>query len=146
MSLTHRFRTHKILAGAALSLGMLVLAAAPVAGAAGPHITARPTDVMVNSTVSLRGSGFPPGTTLTLAECSTKQWIVPSSLCLTTNTVTVHTNSTGGFKSRMVAEICPPHPPVTPPTQRTCYIGEPVPSGIDTITLVGAAKIVVSWP
>jgi hypothetical protein len=110
-----------------------------------PHITARPTDVMVNSPVALHGTGFPPAATLRLQECSMKNWIVPENPCLTANSVTVTTNSRGGFTTAMKALICPA---ITPPvaTQRTCYIGVPKPSGVDTVTLVGAARIVVSWP
>jgi hypothetical protein len=110
-----------------------------------PHITARPTDVMVNSPVALHGIGFPPAATLRLQECSLKNWIVPEDPCLNANSVTVTTNSRGEFTTTMKALICPA---VTLPvvTERTCYIGVPRPSGIDTITLLSAARIVVSWP
>ena len=100
---------------------------------------------MVNNPVNLKGTGFPPSATFTLWECSSKDWVVPASPCLTSNRVHVHTNAQGAFRATMTAQICPA---VTPPveTRRTCYVGEPVPSGIDTVTLVGAARIVVSWP
>jgi hypothetical protein len=162
-------RLKNYLLGAGVALGAMVLAVGVPAAAAAvhvgpdqvfsgevkgksmgaettaPHITARPTDVMVNSPVALHGTGFPPAATLRLQECSLKNWIVPEDPCLTTNSVTVTTNSRGGFTTTMKALICPA---VTPPvlTRRTCYIGVPRPSGIDTITLVGAARIVVSWP
>ena len=115
------------------------------AGAATPHITAHPTHVMVNSRVSLEGTGFAPATTITLEECSAKEWIAPLSPCLTSNQIRVHTNAKGVFKATMAAEICPAVAPGTV-TQRKCYVGQPIPSGVDTINLVGAAKIVVSWP
>ena len=31
-------------------------------------------------------------------------------------------------------------------TEETCYIGEPHPRGIDTVALIGAAKITVTYP
>ena len=136
----------KMILGTGLALGAVALAGSPLAGAAGPHIAANPTHVMVNSPVALRGSGFPPDTRITLAECSATAWVVPFSPCLTSNTVTVRTDSAGSFRTHMTARICPAVSPGVTPTQRTCYIGEPVPQGVDTISLVGAAKIVVSWP
>jgi hypothetical protein len=139
-------RSWKVLASAGLALGAVgMIAGGAASGAATPHITASPTHVMVNSPVRLVGTGFTPATTITLRECSAKTWVVPASPCLTTNEVTVTTNSAGGFRTHMKAGICPVATP-GPITERTCYIGEPRPSGIDTITLVGAAKIVVSWP
>jgi hypothetical protein len=110
-----------------------------------PHIVAKPVDVMVNQTVHLTGTGFPPSTAIALQECSETSWIVGQNPCLTNNQKTIQTNSLGGFQTTMTAGICPG--PTSPPqTRRTCYIGEPKPSGVDTIKLMGAAKIVVSWP
>jgi hypothetical protein len=139
-----RSRRYLLAAGALVGSLTMALCWSP-AWAATPHITATPTDPMVDTPVSLAGSGFPHSATFTLQECSSKDWVVPANPCLITNRVHVHTNAEGAFNATMTAQICPAS---TPPfrTRRKCYIGEPVPSGIDTITLVGAAKIVVSWP
>ncbi len=135
-----------ILLGVIAGTGLpALLAPAAVASTVPPHITAKPHNVMVDHTVSLVGVGFPVRSKLTLEECSETIWPVPQNPCLTDNSIRVRTDSTGGFKATMKAEICPA---VSPPTgtERTCYIGEPLPSGVDTITLVGAARITVSWP
>jgi hypothetical protein len=112
----------------------------------GPHIVARPVDVMVDKPVALHGTGFPRNRSLVLTECSQTEWSVPQNPCLSDNQVTVHTNGAGAFLTSMKAEICPATTPPPPQTERTCYIGVAHPSGVDTMTLVGAAKIVVSWP
>ena len=113
--------------------------------AASPRIVARPANVMVNQDVALLGTGFAPETTLKVIECSLKVWAIGEKPCLSDNAVTVHTSMHGSFRATMKAQICPA---ITPPhrTERTCYIGVPQPSGVDTIRLEGAARIVVSWP
>ena len=109
------------------------------------HIVARPTHLMVNQIVRLTGTGFAPATSLALAECSLTHWIAPQNPCLSDNSVTVTTSTSGSFVTSMRAEICPA---VSPPTgtERTCYIGVRQPTGVDTVRLEGAARIVVSWP
>ena len=37
----------------------------------------------------------------TLWECSSKDWVVPASPCLTSNRVHVHTNAKGAFRATM---------------------------------------------
>jgi hypothetical protein len=134
-------------AGLLLAIGTVcsLVSFAEPAFASAPHIVARPVDVMVNQAVALRGTGFAPRSTLVLTECSQTNWVVPQNPCLQDNRVTVTTNRSGGFRTSMKAGVCPA---VSPPqrTERTCYIGVARPSGIDTIRLVGAARIVVSWP
>lgn len=130
---------------ASILFGAALLAPAAYGSATPPHISAHPTNVMVNQTVTLYGSGFAPNATLTLAECSATHWVVNQNPCLSDNQVAVTTSRTGSFLTTMKAGICP-GTATTPPTQRTCYIGAPKPSGLDTIRLVGAARIVVSWP
>ena len=109
------------------------------------RIVARPTHLMVNQIVGLTGTGFAPATSLTLVECSLTNWIVPQNPCLSDNSVTVTTSISGSFATSMRAEICPA---VSPPagTERTCYIGIRQPTGVDTVRLEAAARIVVSWP
>ena len=133
------------MAATASALLIAVLPAALAATTTTPQIVARPENVMVNTIVQLRGTGFPTATTLQLKECSLKTWIVPQNVCLTDNAVDVTTNALGSFTTSMKAEICPAVRPVRR-TERTCYIGEPKPNGVDTIELLGAARIVVSWP
>ena len=125
-----------------------VVAASTPGGAATPVIVAHPRSVMVNSSTRLTGTGFPRSTTLVLQECSSTSWIVPQSPCDTANNVSVTTDSAGGFKTSFKVTLCPrgPQPGTPPPTSEKCYIGEPKPSGIDTIELVGAAKITVTYP
>jgi len=54
-----------------------------------------------------------------------------------TNNVAVATDASGAF-SHPFAPV-----PCTVILPSTCYIGVPLPSGIDTIALVGATKIIV---
>ena len=66
---------------------------------------------------------------------------------MTTNAITVTTDALGGFTTPFKVQLCPrTTPPVPPVTEETCYIGEPHPRGIDTVALIGAAKITVSYP
>jgi hypothetical protein len=145
-----------ILGRVGMALAVVALAGGAVAGAAGaatptptpPHIVARPNNVMVNTTVKLVGTGFPPRATLTIEECGQTTWIVGQQApCDTNNTITVVTNRYGRFAGLFKVELCPRSQATTPPiTQETCYVGNPQPRGIDTITLVGAAKITVTYP
>lgn len=111
-----------------------------------PKITAHPNNLMVTTFTTLTGTNFPPHTTLNLTECSSTIWPVgPPSPCDTNNTVAVVTGAAGGFTTKFRAELCPGGKRVGPTAVR-CYIGAPKPSGIDTMTLVGAVKITVTYP
>jgi len=114
------------------------------AGRTRPRITAKPANLMVDQSTMLAGSGFPRGTELTLRECASTAWIVPQEPCLEGATVTVKTNAAGRFKTSLKVGVCAGE--VTGPTERRCYVGEPKPSGIDTVELLGAATILVSYP
>ena len=115
--------------------------------AAAPHIVARPNNLMVNATTTLTGTGFPAKSRVSLAECGAASWIAPRDPCDTTNTVTVTTNRAGGFTTPFKVQLCPrTTPPVPPVTEETCYVGEPHPTGVDTIALRGAARITVTYP
>lgn len=112
-------------------------------------IVAAPVSVMVGTATNLTGTNFPANATLTLKECSQTTWIVPENPCATSNVINVATSSNGDFDATMTAEICPsptPTPVVGPGFVQNCYVGEPVPQGIDTITSVGAARITVTGP
>jgi hypothetical protein len=50
------------------------------------------------------------------------------------------------FKSSFTVQTCPGSTTTSPGFSETCYIGDPSPSGIDVINLVGAAKITVTGP
>jgi hypothetical protein len=109
-----------------------------------PQIVARPDSIMVDHTTSLTGKHFPARATLTIEECSAKNWIAPESPCHSSNAVVVHTNGGGNFKATMKVLTCPA--PSTPGFSQICYVGEPKGTGVDTLTLVGAGKITVTGP
>jgi len=131
--------------GAATLGAVIGLAGAGPAMAAGPHITAHPDNLMVNTTTKLVGTGFAPSTSLTVKECANKDWIVPQNPCDSTNAVVVTTNKHGSFKTTFTAQTCP-GTSTGPGFSELCYIGVPTPSGIDTIDLVGAVRITVTGP
>jgi hypothetical protein len=134
-------------AGAVAALGFAVLAigAGPVAAISPlpPTITVKPNNVMVNMLTQVTGRNFVPHQKVTLAECSRTTWIVPQNPCDTNNGKTVIANSLGGFVTRMKVEACPA---IVPGISEQCYIGQPRPTGIDTIALQPDAGIVVTFP
>lgn len=110
-----------------------------------PTIVAKPDSAMVNTKIKLHGSGFAPNAPLTLAECGVTMWSVPADPCADGNRVMVTTNAKGAFHTKMTAALCPqPAPPQL--TEETCYIGQLMPSGIDTLALVGSVAVTISWP
>lgn len=109
-----------------------------------PHISAKPSNLMVNQSTTLLGSGFPKHASITLRECASASWIVPQQPCIEGLAVTVQTNGSGHFSTQFKVGVC--EGASSGPTQRTCYIGVPRPSGIDTMELVGAVTIQVSYP
>jgi hypothetical protein len=128
-------------ATAALSAGVAAQAAS------GPHISVKPRSVMVNGAAMLDGRGFPANSLVHLQECGSTAWIVPQNPCDTTNEITVMTGPRGRFSTSLTVALCPREVPPKPPvTRETCYIGEPQITGEDTIGLVGAAKITVTYP
>ena len=66
-----------------------------------------PDDVMVNTAVKVKGTGFPRKTAMTLVECGRTFWLVPEEPCNTGNEVSVQTSSRGSFVTSMKAEVCP---------------------------------------
>lgn len=137
-----------VLAGSALVLSApQSMALTRTVSPTSPHIVARPNNLMVNTSTTLKGTGFAPHAKITIEECGQKGWIVPQNPCDTDNAITVHTDGSGRFKGSLKAELCPrTQPGPGPVTQETCYLGQPKPEGIDTIQLVGAAKIIVTYP
>jgi len=101
-------------------------------------VTILPPTATAANIIVLHGTGFVPATTYTLAECSQTNWIAPENPCLSANTVTVTTDTSGAFSTPFTPLPC------TNVLPSTCYIGAPTPTGVDTITLAGADKIIVS--
>ena len=129
---------------ALLGLGAGVVQARGGSHAKRPTISAKPSNLMVNQSTALLGSGFPKHTSITLRECASTSWIVPQEPCIEGLAVTVKTNGSGHFSTHFKVGVC--EGAFSGPTQRTCYIGEPRPSGVDTMELVGAVTIQVSYP
>jgi len=124
----------------ALALGV------PAGAATAPHIVARPSSVMVNGVTTLTGTGFAARAKLTIAECSSKNWIAPSKPCDSDNAVSVVTDAHGRFTKKLEVELCPRVRTHIGPGTQTCYVGSPQPRGVDTITLAGAAAVKVTYP
>jgi hypothetical protein len=129
---------------AASAASLAVVGAAP-AGASGPKITASPRAVMVNAETTVKGRGFPAGSTIQLAECGRTFWMAPAYPCLEGNTETVHADARGRFQASFKVGLCPEGEPTKRPTQRVCYLGELL-TGEDTGRLVAPTKLIVSYP
>ena len=127
-------------------VGVFSISAGATSAAASPHIATHPHSVMVNGSTTLIGTNFKPRKSITIKECSETTWIVPQSPCDSTNSIVVKTNSHGEFTSSFTVQTCPGGTSTAPGFSETCYIGEPTPSGVDVINLVGAAKITVTGP
>ena len=110
-----------------------------------PHIVAKPNNLMVNTKTTLTGTGFPASAKLTIEECSITNWVVTANPCVRTNKISVLTDVHGRFTRRFQVELCGGKRGPEP-TSQICYIGEPHPRGIDTMTLIGAAKVTVTYP
>jgi len=119
-------------------------AAAPVV----PRIVVTPNNVMVNTVVHLAGSGFAAKAKLSIMECGSKGWVVVAQHpCVADNTISVLTDSHGRFARKFRVKLCPRTTTGSGPvTKETCYIGNPHPEGVDTMSLIGAARIIVTYP
>lgn len=133
-----------VVAGGIVSAALVVSPAGASTTAPKAHITAKPNSIMVNDTTKLTGKNFPASKKLTIVECSQSTYVVMSNPCDTNNKITVKTNTKGQFQAVFTVHTCPAT--TAAPPGETCYIGEPEPSGVDTITLVGAATITVTVP
>ena len=138
------------LIGVVAGLGLAALSATTVPAAAvsvlPPTITAHPGSVMVNTKTTLICQNFVPRTTLQIVECSQTVWLVPQNPCSSGNGITVTTNAKGGFRARLKVEACPTVvPPPSTALAELCYVGVPK-LGLDTVSLVPDAKIVVTYP
>jgi hypothetical protein len=132
-----------------LSVVTLVVAigseSAGAASPAAPHITARPNDLMVNTKTTLTGAGFPARTKLTIEECARRNWVVPQDPCVNRNKIIVTTDSHGRFVHQFKVTLCGGKRGPEP-TSQVCYVGDPHPQGVDTVTLLGGAKVVITYP
>jgi hypothetical protein len=68
-------------------------------------------------------------------ECSATNWIAPQDPCLKSNAISVTTDTTGAFSHRFAVKPC------SAALVATCYVGSPIPTGVDTISLAGAARV-----
>jgi hypothetical protein len=113
-----------------------------------PRIVATPDNVMVNTKVTLTGTGFAARAKLSIMECGSRNWVVVAQHpCVSDNKISVVTDAHGRFTRKFKVELCPRTSTGTGPvTRETCYIGNPHPEGVDTMTLIGAARITVTYP
>jgi hypothetical protein len=137
--------TAGVAAAGAFGFAVLAIGTGPVAAISPvpPTITVKPDNVMVNTDTRVSGHNFLPYQKVMLAECSRTTWIVPQSPCDRNNGKTVTANALGAFVTRMKVEACPAF---VPGIAEQCYIGQPKPSGIDTVELQPYAGIVVTFP
>ena len=143
-----RLATTMAIASAAATSAFLMIAASVPAQAAvkaGPHIVARPNNLMVNTVTHLTGTGFKPNTTYTVKECSKTSWLEAQQPCATSNIIHAKTNAQGGFLASMTAVVCPQIAQARRGFSETCYIGVPVPTPAG-MKLIGTAKITVTGP
>ena len=130
------------------SLAAAAVALVPVqsadATAKSPKITARPHAVMVDTETMLKGRGFAANSTIELRECGRTFWLAPQNPCLEGGK-SVTTDAKGRFTTPFSVGLCPEGEPTKKPTQRICWIGQLV-NGEDTGSLVGAARLVVTYP
>ena len=134
-----------------LLVGLAAMASSLCVASAGaavrsPHIKAHPNNAMVNTSISLAGTKFPAKSTFTIEECSQTSWIAGQSPCSTNNAVSVTTNARGHFQTLFKVEVGNNCQRGSEPTSVICYVGEPKPTGIDTVGLTGAARITVTYP
>jgi hypothetical protein len=144
-SVSRRFAVGAV-AVAAMTFVMLPSAAAKQPAPA-PHITVTPNNVMFDATVTLVGKHFAPNTNLHLRECGAKSWVVTEHACSKGHTK-VKTDNYGGFTTPFDVSICPMIRdwPGHPINERRCFVGDPTPSGVDTINLIGHARVIITYP
>jgi len=98
-----------------------------------------PSQVLVypGQVITLNGSGFVPNASYLIEECSRTTWIAPQDPCVDSNNITVTTGVDGEFTHSFVVQAC------TAILPSDCFIGAPIPSGVDVVELAGAARITV---
>lgn len=129
----------------AVAVALLLGAPAYAAGAGTPKIKARPNKLMINAATTLKGKHFPAYTAIRLLECGKTSWLAPSDPCLEEDAKEVTTDAKGRFETSFEVGLCPEGERVKMRTEFACYVGEVV-LGEDTGELVGAARLLVSYP
>lgn len=107
-----------------------------------PTITVNPNNVKANNSTTVRGCNFKHHSRVALVECLETSWIAPRKPCDTDNSVTVTTNSSGGFRTTMKVDACRGAAPAG--ITEDCYFGVVKPTGVDTIALQPYATIALS--
>jgi hypothetical protein len=138
------FVSRRFLAGVLCVAAAALLSASPAYAKRG-MVHAKPHKAMINTTIMLKGMGFPANSSITLAECGERQWLAPAMPCLTENAVEVTTSAKGRFETSFEVGLCPEGEQIHMRTERRCYVGELV-TGEDTGELAGSAKLLVSYP
>ena len=110
-----------------------------------PKVHAKPHKAMVRQTITLKGAGFAPSSTVRIAECSKEFWLAPTQPCLEEDAKEVVTNTKGKFETPFEVGVCPEAERTKRPTQVVCYVGV-LRFGEDTGELVGGARVLVSYP
>jgi hypothetical protein len=98
--------------------------------------------------VTLTGKHWPASSKIRLKDCGGRGWVVTQKHQCNKGKIVVHTTKRGRFTTSVPMALCPHTSdwPGHPVTERRCYVGQPMPSGVDTITLVGHVKIIVTYP
>lgn len=135
----------KTIAAAALATAaVLGTSVSASARSAAPKVTAHPHQVMVDTATSVAGRGFPADTQIELRECGRTFWMAPADPCLESG-VTVTTDAKGRFRTTFRVGLCPEGDATKKPTQRVCWLGA-ISNGEDTGSLIGAARLIVTYP
>ena len=96
-----------------------------------------PSQVLVHpgEVITLDGTGFVPNASYLVEECSRTTWIAPQDPCVDTNASMVTSGVDGEFTHPFVVEAC------SAALSSDCFIGAPIPPGVDVVELAGAARI-----
>jgi len=136
----------KCLLGAAATVAAVVVpCACAIAMSGSAKLTAHPKNLMVNTDMTVVGSGFPAHAKVSLRECGMTFWLAPNDPCNTENGETVEANGKGRFRTSFKVQVCPESEFGRAPTQRICYIGVPR-AAEDAVHLEPAVKFKVSYP
>ena len=136
-------RGFKMLSAVSFAAALLVTAGSASAAPA-PKVAARPRKAMVGAAAAVKGKGFPADTDVQLRECGRTFWLAPADPC-TEEVVTVRTDAKGRFQTTFEVGLCPEGEATKKPTQRVCHLGV-LADGEDTGSLLGAARLIVTYP
>ncbi len=137
--------SRRSLAGLAFGAVAAALILSAPAYAMRETVKAIPHKTMIGTTITLKGKALPANQTITVAECGKTFWLAPATPCLEGNAKEVMTNAKGRFETSFEVGLCPEGEQIGMRTERKCYVGRLV-SGEDTGELLGATKLLVSYP